>query len=134
MTGHSMLNPSSDILPRPVSRLRRIGCALGIGVWFALLLTPCMFILLLSQQQIEIRLGDMPGQTARVWLINEARERGLGIAWPTIRTEGAVSCIQTTVSYAMWMGNGEATSFCECYTRQESGWLPVEQEAPLCNP
>jgi hypothetical protein len=85
------------------------------------MLVPCFFITLAFQQQITISQGDAPGQMIRIWLINEADHRGLGISstsvHPTVQENNL--CIQTDVRFILWAGQSESTSYCECYAPSE---------------
>jgi hypothetical protein len=67
--------------------LRRAGCLAGLAVWFVILLAPCAFFLMATQEQITITLGAAPEQTLRIWLINEVKERGVGISWASVTAE-----------------------------------------------
>ncbi len=131
--------PSDDIshtpAVKPRSRLRRLGCGIGLGVWLILLLFPCVAIVLIAQGEIAIQLGDVPGQSFRVWLIQDATERGLGVARPSIHTDTkANTCLQTDTSFLLWMGKGESTSYCECYAHEGGNWKSVSSAQGSCNP
>ena len=121
---------------KPRSRLRRLGCWLGLAIWLVLLLLPCFMIALIAQGEIAIQLGDLPGQSFRVWLIQDATERGLGIARPSVHSNGDNSniCLQTDINFLMWMGKGDSTSVCECYTRDGDNWKSVSSAQGSCNP
>lgn len=126
---------ASSITVKPRSRFRRIGCGIGAVIWFILLLLPCIAIALISQNEIAIQTGDIPGQSFRVWLIQDATERGIGIARPSIHNgQNSNTCLQTDTSFIMWMGKGDATSFCECYARVGDTWKSVSSTQGLCNP
>ena len=120
---------------KPRRRLRRLGCWIGLVIWIILLLLPCLAIALISQGEIAVQLGNVPGQTLRVWLIQDATERGIGVARPTVRTnENSNVCLQTDTSFLLWMGKGEATSYCECYTNDGDNWKSVSSTQGSCNP
>lgn len=132
--------PQTKQLKFPVnrSRVRRIGCVLMTIVWFIVLLTPCFCITLATQGEIAIRVGNIPGNSYRIWLVNESRQRGLGISRPSLVTEAENSrqCIQTDVSFILWMGSQEATSYCECYTPGvgTSEWELASSQSGACQP
>ena len=128
------LSQQQDMPKRP-SRIRRLGCWLGIGIWFILLLLPCIAILLISQGEIAIQTGDLPGQSFRLWLIQDSKNRGVAIANPSVSssTDGK-TCMQTTTSFLLWMGSGDPSSYCECYTRTESNWELESTVQGSCNP
>lgn len=116
------------------SRLQRCGCWLGLSLWFVLLVTPCGLLYLATQNEVAISLGDLPGQTLRVWLVNEARLRGIAISSPSVvgeRDSGEV-CLQTQVSFVLWMGEGEGSRFCDCFARVENGWVLTGTSAGDC--
>jgi hypothetical protein len=103
------------------NRARWLGCLLLFPIWLVVMLIPCFFVTLAFQEQITILQGDAPAQMIRIWLINEADHRGLGIsytsAYPTQQEDSL--CIQTDVRFILWAGQSEPTSYCECYTRSE---------------
>ena len=104
---------------RPVRWYRRIGCLLGLLVWLVVMLIPLLFIALAVRQEIVITQGDAPGQVLRIWLINEARHRGLGISTASVYADAPEEgvCVQTDVRFLLWMGESDPTSYCECYVR-----------------
>ena len=117
------------------SRLRRIGCGIGIVLWLLLLLFPCVAIALVSQGEITAQLGDVPGQNLRIWLIQDATQRGIGIARPSVHTDSNANvCLQTDTSFLMWMGKGASTSYCECYAHDGGNWKSVSSTQGTCNP
>jgi hypothetical protein len=127
--------------PSPPSRFRwfaRGGCALLTVVWFLILLLPCFFIVLASQQQITISQGGLPDQQIRIWLIMESAQRGLGFSstatYPVkeagLPTDGV--CLQTNVSYILWQGQGEASQYCECYSGSGDNWTPIKSYSSEC--
>lgn len=123
------------VVQKPRGPLRRLGCSAAVVLWFIILLTPCLCIVLATQGEIAIRLGDLPGQSLRVWLLNESRQRGLGLSRPSLHAgeHERQTCIQTDVSFALWVGIAEAATYCECYTRPEdtNQWeLMSSQQAP----
>ncbi len=120
---------------KPRSRLRRLGCGIGLVIWVILLILPCLAIALISQGEIAVQLGNVPGQSFRVWLIQDATERGLGIASPSLHTDdNANVCLHTDTSFLLWMGKGESTSYCECYVHDGDNWKSVGSVQGSCNP
>lgn len=117
--------------------LRRIGCLFGLLLWALLMIAPCSLFLLATQGQFTLALGSAPGQEARLWLINEARVRGLALAWPSVHQADEHSlCVQTDTHFLLWAGSGESATFCECYTRTstEAGWTPTDAYSRSCQP
>ena len=121
---------------KPRSRLRRFGCAIGLVIWILLLIFPCFAVVLIAQGEIAVQLGNIPGQSFRVWLIQDAKERGLGIARPSVHSsaEGANVCLQTDTSFILWMGSGPPSSYCECYTHSSDNWTSTGTTQGSCNP
>ncbi len=131
-----ILDPS-PILPTPKRRslLRRLGCGIGLLIWAILLLLPCIAILLISQGEIAVQLGSLPDQSLRVWLIQDAAERGIGIAYPSVHSgEDSTTCLQTDTNFMLWMGKGETSSYCECFVPDGDNWKSVRTTQASCNP
>jgi len=104
----------------PRSRKRRIGCAILIILWFALLLVPCGLFYFAVQQEFTIPLGGAPGQELRVWLVMEPRTRGLGTSVGQVASQSGLElCVQTTTTYLLWAGRPENATYCECYARSQ---------------
>src|ERR1041385_5904869 len=99
-------SPADPIPPKPRSLLRRLGCGITLVIWFTLILSPCLCIVLATQGEITLQLSDVPGNSLRVWLVNEAHERGVGISRPTIHasSDDNAVCVQTEVSFIFWEG------------------------------
>jgi hypothetical protein len=116
-------------------RSRRIVLGCGVALWFAILMLPCFFLVMLTQGQIVVRTGDLPDQALRIWLVNEARQRGFGIAVPSTHVgEGGQSCLQTQVSFISWVGSGDPATYCECYNRatEEAAWTLQSTSQAAC--
>jgi len=96
---------------------RRVGCLIAVLIWLIVMLIPCFFLTLAFQQEIVITQGDTPNQVLRIWLINEARSRGLGISNASVHSglQNNDLCVQTDVRFMLWVGDSPATSYCECY-------------------
>ena len=117
------------------SMFRRFGCWFGLLAWIILLLFPCFAIALISQGEISVRLGDVPGQSLRIWLIQDATERGIGVARPMTRVldENTV-CLQTDTNFILWAGSGQPASSCECFFKQADTWISATLTQGTCNP
>jgi hypothetical protein len=126
--------------PQPIVRKRRgplarVGCAVALILWFTLLLSPCFAIVLVSRGEISIPTGNAPEQRIRVWLIMEAAQRGLGISNASIQSVGVNQlCVQTNISFLLWQGRGEPSSYCECYERnsESEGWNSTAVNTGAC--
>src|SRR5215204_715121 len=119
------LSETSDVVVEPAPRksiLRRPGCLIGLAIWAVLICSPCIILYFVTTGEITVTLGDAPGQQLRVWLINEPRERGLGISSPMVfggSSDATVMCVQTDVRYLLWMGSADPNIYCDCYQRPE---------------
>jgi hypothetical protein len=125
----------TDETPRRVRRgpLYRLGCVLGVLVWLVLLLVPCMFITLAARGEITFDTGALPDQRFRMWLIMEARQRGIGIEWPSVHAVDEQECLQVDVRFLLWTGAAqEPVSYCQCYTRQGENWIATESIGDVC--
>jgi hypothetical protein len=92
-----------------------------------------MIVLLVSQREIVIGLGSLPGQSARIWLVDEARERGIAISIPTVQNgQDGLTCMQTDSRFLMWMGQGDPTSFCECFQWVSESWQSRRSSPGAC--
>ena len=111
--------------PPLIARLRmrfgRVGCVIGLVFWGVCLLLPLVAIALVVQNEIVINYSDAPGHELRIWLVMEARERGIGISNASIHTgpggDDSQVCVETNVSFVFWQGSAIPTGYCECYTR-----------------
>jgi hypothetical protein len=105
-------------------------------IWAVLILSPCASILIATQRDITIPLGELPGQALRVWLIEEPTQRGIGISTPRLIGEVAsgTACVEVSSRFILWMGQGEPTTICECYARQGESWEYLSGTAGICQP
>lgn len=123
--------------PRRRSPLRRIGCGIALALWFLLLLTPCMVVLLASQGELVFPQGDLPEQAIRVWMIQEARLQGLGVATTsTLSIDEQTICLQTDNRFLLWRGSEEPVTYCECYRRptRDAAWAYIAGGEGGCRP
>ena len=119
--------------PAPRHPLRRPGCVIALIIWFLVLLSPCFMIVLAVRGEISITTGGAPEQRARVWLIQEAGQSGIGLSNVDVQqTADDAICVQTNVNFLLWRGEAEPTQYCECYTQAESGWQATSVEQGSC--
>ncbi len=98
--------------------IRRTGCFILLVFWFALVMLPCGLFTLATQGQIVVRTGELAEQEVRVWLIMEARTRGLGVSNGVVTSQTDTRlCIETTANYLLWAGREQANVYCNCYSR-----------------
>jgi hypothetical protein len=88
---------------------------LGFLLWLLFMCFPTVAVVLAVQEQIQI--GEAPGRHWRIFLISEEDARGIGVERTGPREEPA-GCAQTNVSFLLWAGESEATSYCQCYNEQ----------------
>jgi hypothetical protein len=123
--------------PLPPRRpLRSLGCYSAVLLWFMLLLTPCLCMVLATQGQITVDLGGAPEQMLRIWLVNEATKRGVAISRPTVYGDAQANaiCVQTDVNFLLWVGQEAPSSYCNCYTRPDgqSAWAESQTASGQC--
>lgn len=127
-------NPESEPLsentsPPRHSKTRRLGCAMLLLLWFALLLTPCALFYLAAKGEIRLAHRDIPQPHAHplllVSLVSETEDRGLRIETSRIvhtRATDGMICVETTVRFLLWQysGGNQDAGYCDCYQREES--------------
>ncbi len=124
--------------------LRRIGCALLVIPWLIVMFAPCFVIALVSQGEIRITWSDVPDDAFRIWLLQESRLSGLGIATArrvlpaTQATFREAACTIIDVRFWVWQGDAERAGAlpshqCACYYKEsaDEAWqvLSVGDEA-----
>jgi hypothetical protein len=117
------------------SPLRRVGCGIALTLWFLLLLTPCIMVYAASQGEITIPQGDLPGQSIRLWMIQEARSQGIGIASTSALTiDENTRCLQTDNRFLLWRGSEPPVTYCECFrrSRDEGRWYFIGGAEGIC--
>jgi hypothetical protein len=120
--------PVETIPPPKQSLIKRIGCGILVVMWFILILTPACFLMLAMQGEIALwHGGNFPENEAhplfQVKLLMDADTRGLNITTSSL-VDGPDNqvCVQVYVRYMLWQGRGENTSYCDCYTHEETDW------------
>jgi hypothetical protein len=138
MTEDVQLTVNPPAQPARRSPLRRAGCILGLVLWFLLLLTPCGLFYLATQGEIILTLNETPPQLVRVWLVMEAKERGIGLSRPTVIIGEAANevCVQTDVSFWLWQGQGDRqnSTYCDCYVQDGEVWTLARTGEGVCRP
>jgi hypothetical protein len=118
---------------KPVKLARRIGCGLLLVLWFGLLiLGPCAVVTLISGNEIRLVHSDVPDDnTLRIWLIQQAHERGLGISTGySVNPDANMVCTVTDTRFVLWLGEGQSSHSCACYTRQANGSYNSQSDGP----
>lgn len=122
--------------PRTGGLFRRVGCIMALVIWFVLLLLPCFFIVLATQNEIIISQGSLPNQEIRILLLMDADKRGIFVSTTSVHSSevNLGVCLQTDVSYLLWQGSAEASVYCECYEHAEEDYTLVEFYTGSCLP
>jgi hypothetical protein len=114
-------------------KLRRAGCGALVVIWFILLLTPCLFVVLVTQREIVLTHSDIPNDDFRVWLIQEPRQRGIALSNSRrVSAANDAVCTLIDVRFIMWQGQGDPIHYCSCYTRQETSWVSIAEGTEAC--
>lgn len=97
--------------------LRRSLMLLFAIFWLALILTPTLAFVLARNGQVQV--GQTDGRHWRLFLVQEADTEGVGLerARPVAAPDDAqdsVQCLQTSINYWMWSGEGPSATFCQC--------------------
>lgn len=114
--------------------LRRFLMIVVIVFWLALILAPSLAFILARSGQVQI--GASEGRHWRLFLVQQADAEGLGlergrpVAPPPDAPESA-ACLQTTISYWMWAGEGPGTSYCQCLDSATGDLLDIDPPACL---
>lgn len=113
--------------------LRRFLILLFILFWLALILAPTLAFVLARNGQVQ--LGPNEARHWRLFMLQQADVEGLGLergrpVSPPGDAPESVQCLQTTIDYWMWNGEGEPTSYCQCLDTT-SGMI-VDSVPPAC--
>lgn len=136
-------NPTQDIhapieyvvVEKPPRRwYRRPGCLLGLLVWLVVIMMPTFFIIMAIEGEITIQhRGDIPSKERyplfQIKLVMEPDYRGFSITRAVIHGEGSDRvCVRNTVQFLLWQGQGDDTSYCQCYDRDgpDADWQAAE--------
>lgn len=122
------------------SLLRRAGCGVLLVIWFTVLLLPLLLFVLAVEGNITIsHRGDVPDKIQhprfQAFLLMEPEVRGLQFTRSSVKREGNRDlCIQVTVSYLLWEGEGIPAAYCDCYAREsgDADWQYVNTIQPTC--
>ena len=107
---------------------RRGGCLVIFIIWLGLMLLPCFFITLLVEKEIIISRSDVPEHEYRFFLLEQPDEQGIGISRARIISGGEdedAVCVVTSVSYYLWEGEGDNSTYCNCYEKSGDSWSPT---------
>jgi hypothetical protein len=114
-------------------KLQRVGCGSLVVIWFILLLTPCLFVVLATQREIVLTHSDIPNDDFRVWLIQERGHHGIALSNSRrVSAANDAACILIDVRFIMWQGTGDPNHYCSCYTRQNNRWVSIAEGPEAC--
>jgi hypothetical protein len=107
--------------------LRRAGYSAGCLVWLLIMCLPLFAFVLAVNGEMSWRRGEFAED--RLWLIQEADQRGLGYSRARLVSNGEPAaggaiCVRTSVIFLLWRGSAEPVQFCECFaagTREPLG-------------
>jgi hypothetical protein len=125
----------------PQSRLGRLLFGLGLIVWFALLLLPCLFFFLATSGEITVWHQNIPNAAQhpafQVRLVMEIEQRGFQITRSSVLPESDTRlCIETYVSYVLWQRDETSrdTHYCDCYSRPaaDAQWALAAANLSAC--
>ncbi|MBE2220567.1 MAG: hypothetical protein IAF02_03450 [Anaerolineae bacterium] len=88
--------------------LKRLLVVVFLAVWLVVMLFPCMAFRLAMQTEVQV------GSNVRVFLVSEKSAEGVGVEWKRPFSSTDQQCVQTAVTYFMWVGEGENVTFCQC--------------------
>ncbi len=89
---------------------RRVAYILVIAMWLAVMSFP--FLAFYLSTRGEIRLGGEQ-HSIRVFLLQEDEAQGIGIARERPLPDQP-ACNHTRVTYLLWQGQGQNTTYCQC--------------------
>jgi hypothetical protein len=114
----------------------RIGC---VVIWLPLMLLPIVMFNLATSGEVAFWHGaGMPEGESHPWLratlLMEIDTRGLNITRSSIASARAdgLTCVQTEVSFLLWVGKGEPASYCDCYAKNGDSWTLMSSAAGTC--
>lgn len=103
--------------------LRRLGYALILVIWLAVMLFPTFAFVLANRGQIQI--GSSSQNHVRFFMVQEEMADGVGVEWARpILTNN--NCSRTNIVYFLWEGDKDQnTSFCQCTDPATGALLPA---------
>jgi hypothetical protein len=88
------------------------------------------------QREIVLPHSDVPYDDFRVWLIQDARQRGIALS-NSRRVDvpdhpDKAVCTIIDVRFVMWQGKGDPNHYCSCYSRQSNRWSSIAEGVQAC--
>ncbi|MFQ5399052.1 MAG: hypothetical protein ACE5E7_05565, partial [Anaerolineae bacterium] len=89
----------------------RLSYFLILIVWLLVMSFPVVAFFLATQGELAI--GEQQQSHLRLFLVQEREAQGVGVEWtrPLRHAEG---CLQTSVNYLLWEGQGQSAHYCQC--------------------
>lgn len=115
--------------------IRRCVCLSFIVVSILLFVAPCFFVTLMVRGELVFSLSDRPGHEVRLFRLSEKDLGGVGLTWSSLKneTDDGDYCLQTSVKYLVWEGEGENLSYCQCYAKVGNDeWNPTSATEAEC--
>jgi hypothetical protein len=117
---------------------KRPSCLVQLILWMSIMMLPAVFMVLAFQGDITFyHRGDIPNKFQhpflQVKLIMEEDYRGLSLTNASVLHDDADNlCVETSIRFLLWEGQGEPATYCQCYTRSNEAWQPVDSEQGTC--
>ena len=105
---------------------RRILYFLFFLLWLAVMAFPITAFTLATNGELQLG-GDQ--RHLRLFMVQEDQNQGVGIQW-TRPQRGDVPCLKTNLTYLMWSGEGQGTTFCQCFDPQTNAPLAANSCTP----
>ena len=94
-----------------MQRLRRYLVRSAIlVVWVLVMIFPFVAFTLATRGQLQI--GSSEQRHIRLFMVQEKEANGVGVEW--IRPHRRTNCLQGSITYLMWAGEGDNVTFCQC--------------------
>jgi hypothetical protein len=132
--------PRGPILPMPRTRRGKTFFALGLVIWFLLLMSPCALFWFASGGELILHHANIPDPVShpllQIGTISESDYRGLRITTSYVTTQTETNmCVETHANYLLWRSRGESpnTAFCDCYARANDTWQFTTTTSGVCS-
>jgi hypothetical protein len=107
--------------------LRRLGYLIIVIIWLLVMAFPIFAFTLAGRG--ELTFGDATGSHVRLFLLREPDVEGVGVEW-TRPYRPQPTCTRTNITYIMWEGRNENTSYCQCFDEISGAALPAACNLP----
>jgi hypothetical protein len=141
----STAEPNADETIVVKERLTPRGCAWRFGcvaVWLPLILLPLCLFVIAVQGEVALWHGpEFPESAEHPFLQAKLQmdidTRGLNITRSYVSSSNAADtavCVQTSVRFVLWQGDGPPVDYCDCYRRStaEQPWTFDVRMQGLC--